>query len=152
MWPMTLTGSWASEWLMRASNRLFAQAAHAGALPEIAASERLVPTVARDALPAGLRAMVFVGLFGVLVVAVLAAAAPAQLSASSFVWAEPLVSLCFVLTTVVLLWWFDTSRLLVGMLAIGVAVANGPEDDNAVLLPAESLQPVGFGDGRFQRP
>jgi Na+/proline symporter len=38
-------------------------AAHVGALPEIAASERLVPTVARDALPAGLRAMVFVGLF-----------------------------------------------------------------------------------------
>jgi SSS family transporter len=32
-------------------------------LPELAASERLVPTVARDLLPPGLRALVFAGLF-----------------------------------------------------------------------------------------
>jgi SSS family solute:Na+ symporter len=40
-----------------------AYAAHLDLLPEIAASERLIPTVARDGLPAGLRSMVFVGLF-----------------------------------------------------------------------------------------
>ena len=42
---------------------LLAYAHSTGALPEIAASERLVPTVARDLLPPGLRALVFAGLF-----------------------------------------------------------------------------------------
>ncbi len=42
---------------------LLAYALAIGALPELAASERLVPTVARDLLPPGLRALVFAGLF-----------------------------------------------------------------------------------------
>jgi Na+/proline symporter len=49
--------------LFLAVGTALAYAAHLGLLPEISASERLVPTVARDALPAGLRSMVFVGLF-----------------------------------------------------------------------------------------
>ncbi len=42
---------------------LLAYAAATGAMPDVAASERLVPTIARDLLPPGLRALVFVGLF-----------------------------------------------------------------------------------------
>lgn len=49
--------------LFLAVGSALAYAAHLGLLPEITASERLIPTVAHDALPAGLRAMVFVGLF-----------------------------------------------------------------------------------------
>jgi len=42
---------------------LLAYAQAVGALPDLEASERLVPTVARDLLPPGLRALVFTGLF-----------------------------------------------------------------------------------------
>lgn len=58
------------------------------------------------------------------VVAVVAAVAPAQLSASSFVWAEPLVSFSFVLTVLMLLRWFETGTVSNGMIAIAVAVAG----------------------------
>ncbi len=66
-------------------------------------------------------------------VATIAAVAPASLSASSFVWAEPLVSLSFVLTIVVLLRWFDTSRISVAMVAIAVSI--GGYTSHARLLP-----------------
>jgi len=42
---------------------LLAFASAQGVLPEIAGTERLVPTIARDLLPPGLRALVFAGLF-----------------------------------------------------------------------------------------
>ncbi len=58
------------------------------------------------------------------VVAALAAAAPASLSASSFVWAEPLVSLSFVLTIVLLIRWYDTGALVTGVAAIAVSVGG----------------------------
>jgi SSS family transporter len=49
--------------LFLAVGTLLAYAQATDALPEIAASERLVPTIARDLLPPGLRALVFAGLF-----------------------------------------------------------------------------------------
>ncbi len=58
------------------------------------------------------------------VAATLAAVTPASLSASSFVWAEPLVSLSFLLTIVMLIRWFDTDHLLTAMAAIAVAVGG----------------------------
>jgi len=58
------------------------------------------------------------------VTATVAAVAPASLSASSFVWAEPLVSLSFVLTIVVLLRWFDRGEMITAIAAISVSIAG----------------------------
>lgn len=67
------------------------------------------------------------------VVAAVAAVTPASLSASSFVWAEPLVSLSFLLTIAVLIRWFDTGNIATAMVAIAVAV--GGYTSHSRLLP-----------------
>lgn len=58
------------------------------------------------------------------VIAVIVAAAPSSLSASSFVWAEPLVSLTFVAAVLALMHWFEAGRLSTGALAIALSVAG----------------------------
>jgi hypothetical protein len=64
------------------------------------------------------------GAWGSAVVAVLVGVAPASLSASSFVWAESLVSLTFLATTLALLRYYDTSSFTVGAGALAAAVAG----------------------------
>ncbi len=56
--------------------------------------------------------------------AIVAGIAPSSLSATSFVWAEGLVSLTFLLTALALLSWFDTHRLAAGVLAIAGSIAG----------------------------
>ena len=56
--------------------------------------------------------------------ALIAGVAPASLSATSFVWAEGLVSLTFLATLLALLRWFDHQQVRIGMLAIAASVAG----------------------------
>ena len=64
------------------------------------------------------------GTWGSVLVAVLVGLAPASLSASSFVWAESLVSLTFLATTLALLRYHDTATFAAGAGALAAAVAG----------------------------
>jgi hypothetical protein len=66
-------------------------------------------------------------------VAVLVGIAPASLSASSFVWAEPLVSLSFVATLLALISYYETGRFATG--AVAIACAIGGFTSHSRLLP-----------------
>lgn len=58
------------------------------------------------------------------VIAVIVGIAPASLSASSFVWAEPLVSLAFLGTIALLVRWLDNDRLPTAIGALACAVGG----------------------------
>jgi hypothetical protein len=64
------------------------------------------------------------GPWGSAVIAVLVGLAPSSLSASSFIWAESLVSLMFLATTLALLRYYDTSTFAPGAGAIAAAVGG----------------------------
>ena len=64
------------------------------------------------------------GVWGSAVTAVLVGLAPASLSASSFIWAESLVSLMFLATTLALLRYYDTSTFAAGAAAVAAAVGG----------------------------
>ncbi len=64
------------------------------------------------------------GPWGSAVIAVLVGLAPSSLSASSFIWAESLVSLMFLATTLALLRYYDTSTFAAGAGAIAAAVGG----------------------------
>ena len=64
------------------------------------------------------------GVWGSTVTASLVGLAPASLSASSFIWAESLVSLMFLATTLALLRYYDTSTFTAGAAAVAAAVGG----------------------------
>lgn len=104
--------------------------------------------LAVNALIAGLAAAVLVLLtrrlcgLGPVTCAALATAvavAPSSLSASAFVWAEPLVSLTFLGTVVMLLRWFETDRITAGIGAVAVAVAGYTSHSRLLVLVATTV-------------
>lgn len=64
------------------------------------------------------------GPWGAAVTAVLVGLAPASLSASSFIWAESLVSLTFLATILAVLRYHDTTTFTAGAAALAAAVAG----------------------------
>jgi hypothetical protein len=78
-------------------------------------------------------------------IAVLVGIAPASLSASSFVWAEPLVSLSFVATLLALIAYYDTGRAAAGATAIACAIAGFTCHSRLLpLIPTTVLLVVGW--------
>lgn len=65
-----------------------------------------------------------IGVWGSAVIAILVGVAPASLSASSFVWAESLVSLMFLATILALLRYYDISTFAAGVVAVAAAVGG----------------------------
>lgn len=65
-----------------------------------------------------------IGAWGSTVIAVIVGVAPASLSASSFVWAESLVSLTFLATTLALLRYYDIGTFVAGAGAVAAAVGG----------------------------
>ena len=104
--------------------------------------------LALNAAIAGLSAAVLVvvtrrltglGPFASAAVAIAVAVAPSSLSASSFVWAEPLVSLCLLGTVALLFRWFDRGRVATGVAAIAVAVAGYTSHSRLLVLAGTTV-------------